>query len=128
MPTALERLADEKYVQLTTFRRDGRAVPTPIWAVAENGELYVWTPRDSGKVKRIRNNGRVEVTACDLRGSRTHGATASGTARLLDDAETDRVRKLIGRKYGVIGLLSVTGSILRGGKQRTVGVGITLDE
>ncbi|MPY78890.1 MAG: PPOX class F420-dependent oxidoreductase [Actinophytocola sp.] len=126
MPTALRRLADEKYVQLTTFRRDGTPMPTPIWAVADDGELYIWTERDSGKVKRIRNNPRVEVTACDLRGARTHGETVSGTARLLD-AETDRVRKLLGRKYGVLGFLSVVGSILRGGKQRTIGVGITLD-
>ncbi|GAA5114621.1 PPOX class F420-dependent oxidoreductase [Haloechinothrix salitolerans] len=128
MPTALRRLADEKYVQLTTFRRDGTPVPTPIWAVADDGELFVWTERNSGKVKRLRNNPRVEVTACDLRGKRTHGESVSGTARLLDDAETDRVRKLLGRKYGVLGFLGVVGSILRGGKKRTIGVGITLDD
>ncbi|MPY98378.1 MAG: PPOX class F420-dependent oxidoreductase [Actinophytocola sp.] len=127
MPTALRRLADEKYVQLTTFRRDGTPMPTPIWAVADDGELFVWTERSSGKVKRLRNNPRVEVTACDTLGKRTHGDVVSGTARLLDDVETDRVRKLLGRKYGVLGFLAVTGSILRGGKKRTIGVAITLD-
>lgn len=128
MSTALRRLADEKYVQLITFRRNGTPVPTPIWAVADDGELFVWTERNSGKIKRIRNNPSVEVTACDLRGKRTHGEKASGTARLLDDAETDRVRKLLGRKYGVLGFLGVVGSILRGGKKRTIGVGITLED
>ncbi|WP_034272991.1 PPOX class F420-dependent oxidoreductase [Haloechinothrix halophila] len=128
MSTALRRLADEKYVQLTTFRRNGTPVPTPIWAVADDGELFVWTERNSGKIKRIRNNPRVEVTACDLRGKRTHGEKVSGTARLLDDAETDRVRKLLGRKYGVLGFLGVVGSIVRGGKKRTIGVGITLED
>ncbi|MQA63092.1 MAG: PPOX class F420-dependent oxidoreductase [Actinophytocola sp.] len=128
MTTELDRLAREKYFMLTTFRKSGEAVSTPLWAVRDGGELFVWSERDSGKVKRIRNNARVEVTACDLRGRQTHGATVAGFARLLDDAETDQVRKLIGRKYGVVGFVSVVGSILRGGKKRTIGVAITLDE
>ncbi|MGH3949523.1 MAG: PPOX class F420-dependent oxidoreductase [Pseudonocardiaceae bacterium] len=127
MASELERLAGEKYVQLTTFRKSGEGVPTPIWAVANGDELFVWTPRDSGKVKRIRRDGHVEITACDALGRITHGATVPGQARLLDDKATDRVRTLIGKKYGLFGWLSVYGSMLRGGRQRTVGVAIKLD-
>src|SRR5262245_23301176 len=60
MPS-LEQLGSEKYVQLTTFRRDGRAVPTPIWVMPDGDGVAFWTVRDSGKVKRIRNSGRVTI-------------------------------------------------------------------
>lgn len=128
MPTELDRLARAQYVQLTTFRKSGEPVPTPVWAVSDGRELFVWAERESWKVKRVRNNPRVEVTACDLRGKKTHGPTVSGNARLLGDVETDRVRKLLGGKYGITGFIAVVGSVIRGGKKRTIGIGITLDE
>ncbi|MDV6012684.1 PPOX class F420-dependent oxidoreductase [Haloechinothrix sp. LS1_15] len=127
MSTELERLGNEKYVRLTTFRRDGRAVPTPVWVAIGESALLVWTPRDSGKVKRIRAGSPVEVTACDARGSRTWGSAVAGTARLLDERESDEVRAAIRAKYGLLGTIGVYGSMLRGGKQRTIGIAISLD-
>ncbi|MBA0125626.1 PPOX class F420-dependent oxidoreductase [Haloechinothrix sp. YIM 98757] len=127
MPTDQERLGDEKYVQLTTYRRSGRAVPTPVWVARHGTELAVWAERTSGKVKRIRAGSRVEVTACDATGRKVHGRTVSGRARLLDQDETDTVRGLIRAKYGILGALGIYGSMLRGGKQRTIGIAITLD-
>ncbi|WP_326569582.1 PPOX class F420-dependent oxidoreductase [Amycolatopsis rhabdoformis] len=127
MPTQLQRLAGEKYVVLTTFRRDGRAVPTTIWFGLDGDELLMISERKAGKVKRLRNSGRVEVQASDVRG-RTHGAVVAGTARLLEDTETDRVRKAIGRHYPVVGRVSMFFSKLRGGPQRTIGIAVKLDE
>ncbi|MFI6147753.1 PPOX class F420-dependent oxidoreductase [Streptomyces sp. NPDC051109] len=96
----LDELNQGKYVSLTTFRKDGTPVATPVWAVADGGELYVWTRSDSWKVKRIRNNGRVTVRACDVRGRVAEGAAVlEGEARLLDEAGLTRVRKLMSRKY-----------------------------
>ncbi|MGW0365762.1 PPOX class F420-dependent oxidoreductase [Streptomyces sp. NPDC002990] len=96
----LQELGRARYVSLTTFRKDGTPVPTPVWAVADGGELYVWTRSDAWKVKRIRNNGRVTLTACDVRGRVEDGAPVlEGRARLLDDAGLRRVRKLMSRKY-----------------------------
>ncbi|WP_328607675.1 PPOX class F420-dependent oxidoreductase [Amycolatopsis sp. NBC_00345] len=128
MSSELERLAAEKYVVLTTFRRDGRAVPSPVWAARDGEELVIWSERETGKVKRIRNGGHVEVQACDLRGKQTHGAKATGTARLLDDEGSERVRRAIARGYGVVGQVMMFFSRLRGGPQRTIGIAITLDE
>ncbi|MDT8914330.1 PPOX class F420-dependent oxidoreductase [Amycolatopsis sp. PS_44_ISF1] len=128
MSSELERLAAEKYVVLTTFRRDGRAVPSPVWAARDGAELVVWSEREAGKVKRIRHSGRVELQACDLRGKQTHGAKATGTARLLDDEGSERVRRAIARKYGLIGRVTMTFSRLRGGSRRTIGIAITVDE
>ncbi|MFJ1763991.1 PPOX class F420-dependent oxidoreductase [Amycolatopsis sp. NPDC088138] len=128
MASETDRLAAERYVVLTTFRKDGRAVPTPIWVAGDGGELVFNSVRDVGKVKRIRNSGRVEVQACDLRGKKTHGAVVSGQARLLDLEETKRAQQVIGRKYGVLGRVSMFFSKLRGPADRTVGIAVKLSE
>ena len=125
--TDLDRLAAEKYVLLTTFRKDGRAVPTPVWAVRDGNTLAVWTVSDSGKVKRIRRDGRVTVAPCDVRG-RPHGEPVPGHAAVSDPAGTRRIRGLLKQKYRMIGRLSLLGSRLRRGESGTVGLRIVLDE
>ncbi|KKK05192.1 PPOX class F420-dependent oxidoreductase [Micromonospora sp. HK10] len=125
--TDLDRLAAEKYVLLTTFRKDGRAVPTPVWAVRDGNALAVWTVSDSGKVKRIRRDGRVTVAPCDVRG-RPHGEPVPGHAAVSDPAGTRRIRGLLKQKYRMIGRLSLLGSRLRRGESGTVGLRIVLDE
>ncbi|MEV6067208.1 PPOX class F420-dependent oxidoreductase [Nocardia sp. NPDC052001] len=112
-----------KYVLLTTFKKDGTPVGTPLWAALDNGRLYVWTVTDSWKVKRIRRNPQVTVQACDVRG-KPNGDIVSGKATILDDAGSDRVRGLVKRRYGLQGHLVVTGSTLRRGKTGTVGIEI----
>lgn len=120
-----ERLAAEKYLLLTTFRKDGTPVPTPLWAAGDNGEIVMWTQRTTGKVKRIRNNPEVAVQGCDFRGDQTHGAVVTGEARILDDDATERVRTVIARKYGITGQVTMFFSRLRG-RRRTVGLAIKL--
>jgi hypothetical protein len=121
----VDRLGAEKYILLTTFRRDGRAVATPVWAVRDGDRLACWTTADAGKVKRIRNSGRVTVAPCDFRG-KPHGEAVQAQARIGDHADTERVRLLLGRKYGLVGRLSVWGSVLRRGRTGTVTVLIDL--
>ncbi|WP_410568845.1 PPOX class F420-dependent oxidoreductase [Amycolatopsis sp. cmx-4-61] len=127
MTSETDRLAAERYVVLTTFRRDGRAVPTPIWVAGRGGELVFWSVREAGKVKRIRNGGRVEVQACDVRGRKTYGTKVPGQARLLDAADTEQVRRAIARKYGIVGRVTMFFSKLRGPADRTVGIAVKLD-
>lgn len=127
MRAELDRLAEEPYVLLTTFRAGGEAVPTPVWVARMDSELVVWTERKAGKVKRLRRNPAVELVACDFRGRNTKGATVTGTARVLADEDSERVRRAIARKYGVVGRVSMFLSRLRGGRQRTVGLAVTLD-
>lgn len=117
----LAELSAAKYVSVTTFRKDGRPVPTPVWVVSDGSGLAIWTPADSGKIKRIRRNGRVTVTSCDFRGN-VIGELVEAHARVGDRTDADRVRRALGRKYGLLGRLTVWGSKLRRGPDGTVAV------
>ncbi|AXI76722.1 PPOX class F420-dependent oxidoreductase [Peterkaempfera bronchialis] len=125
--STLDRLSAGSYLLVTTYRRDGSAVPTPVWVVRDGDALGVWTVADSGKVKRIRNRADVQVAPCDVRGGRK-GDDVPGTAELLDPAATEHYRALLARKYGLLGRLTLLGSRLRRGRQGTVGIRITLRE
>ncbi|HVM57411.1 MAG TPA: PPOX class F420-dependent oxidoreductase [Gaiellaceae bacterium] len=93
-------LARERYISLTTFRRDGSAASTPVWVVSDDGErLLVWTGADSWKVKRIRRNPRVLVAPSDMRG-REHGPRVEAQARVLGPEAEAIVAPLLRRKYG----------------------------
>ncbi|MBX6749336.1 MAG: PPOX class F420-dependent oxidoreductase [Micromonosporaceae bacterium] len=122
---ALVRLGNAQYVLLTTFRKDGRAVPTPVWVVRDGEHLAIWTARDSGKVKRVRRNGDVLIGPCDVRGRLT-GAQVPARATVLDASGTVRVKAALARKYGLLGRLTLWGSRLRRGAEGTVAVRITL--
>jgi PPOX class probable F420-dependent enzyme len=100
----LETLARGKYLSLTTFRRDGTPVATPVWLARQGDELVAFTAQSTGKAKRLRNSGRVLLAPCDMRGRLTGDAVA-GTARLLDDAETAVILDLVRRRYGLTGRL-----------------------
>jgi PPOX class probable F420-dependent enzyme len=112
MASDLDRLAAEKYVLLTTFRKDGRAVPTPVWAAREGSDLVIFTAPDAGKVKRIRRDGAVQVAPCDVRGM-PKGDAVAGQARLLDEAGARQAIGAIGKKYGLLGRLTILGGKIR---------------
>jgi len=78
-----EELGRERYVSLATFRKNGKEVRTPVWVAPDGEHLYVYTNRTMGKVKRIRNDGRVRIAPCDVRGG-LRGEWEDGHARMLD--------------------------------------------
>ena len=91
-------ISGQKYISLATFRRSGVAVYTPVWFAEENSHLYVMTAGKMGKTKRIRNNPKVKIAPCTIRGKIT-GPEFSATARFLGPADQARVRQLINAKY-----------------------------
>jgi PPOX class probable F420-dependent enzyme len=122
-----DEIVRSQYVSLTTFRRDGTPVATPVWHVVDGDELVVISEADAWKVKRIRNNDRVVVTVCDLRGRIKPGAaTAEGTARLLDDAGTAAGRKLLARKYLMSRIGNGFARLLRLRRPPVIGIAVTL--
>lgn len=119
MTATVADVAQAKYVLLTTFRKDGTPVATPLWAARDGADLVVWTVADSWKVKRLRRNPAVLVQACDARGKKTTGPEVAGTGEIIDGADA---AARIAKKYGVLGWLTVTGSKLRRGAGGTVGI------
>ena len=121
-----QTLAKSKYLSLTTFRRDGTPVATPVWVAQHGNDLVVVTQRSSGKAKRLRNDSRVLLAPCDMRG-RVDGEIVEGTARLQDDAETATSIDLIRRRHGLIARLSFWWEDRRAANSPTGShVGITL--
>ena len=124
----VERLASGKYLSLTTFKKDGTSVATPVWVARDGNQLVVITDATSGKAKRIRNSGRVVLAPCDMRGKVT-GPSVDGIARLTDSTQTDYIAAQIKRKYGLayaaIGLLE---KLRRREAGDSVGIRIEVEE
>lgn len=89
--------AAERFVSVTTFKRDGTPVATPVWCAGQNGSILVFTEANAGKVKRLRHDPRVSVAPCTARG-RPLGPAVDGTADIVDD--TGQVEELLAHKYG----------------------------
>ena len=99
---ALEQFNKQKYLNLETFRRNGESMKTPVWFVQDEKILYVQTVAKSGKVKRIRNNGNVNITPCKMDGTPT-GSWVPAIAREVTVAEIAiKVNRLLEQKYGLM--------------------------
>lgn len=101
-PVTLPQWAQKaQFINLTTFRRNGQAVPTPVWFVAHEGRLYVMTNIQSGKAKRIRATGRARVAPSDVRGNPL-GEFVEARARPVEDESLRRaLDAAFDRKYGI---------------------------
>jgi PPOX class probable F420-dependent enzyme len=88
------------YVSLTTFRRTGVPVATPVWAAPDGDTSVVWTRADSGKVKRLRHTARVTVAPCDVRG-RVKGPAVEGVAEFVPASEHEQALTALRRAYGL---------------------------
>src|SRR5262245_2787697 len=90
----------EAYISLATFRRDGRAVETPVWFARRGERLYVFTESGAGKVKRLRNVPRARVAACNALG-RLRGSWIDARGRVVDDPAIERdAYAALRQKYG----------------------------
>lgn len=96
--------ASKKYIVLKTFRKNGNAISTPVWFAADTAlgqRLYVTTMSTSGKVKRIRNQGKVQIAPCDARGN-VLGAEVAGVAHVLTPTQYPAADAALARKYGLL--------------------------
>lgn len=95
-------LGDERFISLTTYRRSGALVSTPVWVARDGDSLIVTTPAGSGKVKRLRNDGRVIVQPCNRFGKVKGSAVPLvGEAEVLSADEEERVAGRFRDKYGL---------------------------
>ncbi|MGZ3621845.1 MAG: PPOX class F420-dependent oxidoreductase [Ktedonobacteraceae bacterium] len=94
-------LDKEKYMSLTTFRKTGDAVVTPVWFADSNGTIYVGTGLNAGKIKRIRHTERVTLAACTMSGKVT-GSEIEGMARVVSEPEEiSAAEAALAKKYGL---------------------------
>ena len=95
----LAQFAKQKYLSLETYKKDGTAIPTPLWFAQDGKVFYVYSLANAWKVKRVRNNPRVRIAPCDFRGNIT-GEWVDAEARILDQAEAEKPHRLLDKKYG----------------------------
>lgn len=112
-----------RYVSVETYRRDGRAVRTPVWFVIKGGAMLVVTRDQTGKVKRIKNNAKVRVAPCSIKGA-IHGDWHGGTAAMLDADGTAEATTLRDKKYGFMARMA---RFLSRGKGGLCAFSISLD-
>lgn len=98
-PTSVHDLAGCEYLLLTTYTKDGRAKPTPVWAAPDGDALVVYTSGDAWKLRRVRNTPAVTLAACDARGG-LRGGPVDGVAVAVDGELVPRVEAALRRKYG----------------------------
>ena len=103
MTDAVSALGAEKFVSLTTFKKDGSAVASPLWIGQDGDHVFFWTPADSWKVKRAKNNPQVIMAPCSRGGKvRPAAVQVHGEAEVISDAATvARLADVIRHKYGV---------------------------
>ena len=97
---------DHKYLSLETFKKSGEGVKTPVWFAADpasdldsnEARLFLYTIGNTGKVKRIRNNPRVRIAPCKIKGEPL-GEFVDATAVIITGEEAARAMKLLNKKY-----------------------------
>ena len=109
-------LADEKYIAVTTFKRDGTPVTTPVWCVpVDDGKIGFWTSSGSGKAKRLAHTSKVIVQPSNSRGVVKPATTpAEATATLVTGPELEGIRAKVNAKYGVMVAISKFGNMVGG--------------
>lgn len=117
----LARFANEKYLNLETYRKSGMPVDTPVWFALEGDTFHVYSRADAGKVKRIRNNPSVRIAPCDARG-KLKGPWSDAKARIVDGPEAAHGQELLTKKYGWLKRIGDFFSRLRKKKQDVIAI------
>ncbi|MBA3977841.1 MAG: PPOX class F420-dependent oxidoreductase [Nitrosopumilus sp.] len=100
MSADIRQFNDARYINLETFKKNGKSVFTPVWFVIENSFIFVVTRAVTGKVKRVRNNPNVRIVPSGFRGE-PKGTWIGGIAEILNPADSTRIMHLRNRKYGL---------------------------
>jgi len=113
MNEILKELENEKYINLETYRKNGKTVHTPVWFVIYDDLIQVITREKTGKVKRLKNNPKVKFAKCGFKGE-LKGDWHSGVSIFFDDDQVQRILKLRKKKYGFFSTFIATLSKSKG--------------
>ena len=118
-----DQIKSQKYISLETYRKNNQAVRTPVWFVIKNGLILIVTRDQTGKIKRLRNNQKVKIATCSIKG-KTSMVMMPGTAHILTDKETAEAIKLRDKKYG---FFSKVAKFLTKGKGNLVAISVKMN-
>jgi uncharacterized protein len=132
VPDPIAQFADAKYLNLETFRKTGLGVRTPLWFAQDPqiapgntaglaARFYVYSLPDVGKVKRIRNNPKVRIAPCTMRGE-LRGAWVEASARICPPEEGANGQTLLRRKYGLLKIVGELYGKIIGRKNVTIAI------
>ena len=113
---AIDQLKGKQYINLETFRKNGMGVRTPVWFVQEGDTLFIRTDANSGKVKRIRNSGLVNIAACKMDGSLLGDWLPAQARQITDNDTAQKVDHLLDRKYGLMKKMFALTTAMQGRK------------
>ncbi len=102
MNDKLKQFEGKQFLNVETFRKNGNGVKTPVWFTQNDGILYVRTIAGSGKVKRIKNNGQVQIAPCEANGTPTGEWVTAQAVEAADPETAEMVAELLAKKYGTI--------------------------
>ena len=100
MDKNLTQFDGKPFLNLETFRKNGQSMKTPVWFTQDGDVMYVRTVADSGKVKRVRNNGTVRIVPCEADGTPTGQWVSASAVEIIEEATAALVAGLLEKKYG----------------------------
>lgn len=116
----MKQLEKKQYINLETFRKTGAAVRTPVWFVQDGMTIYVRTEAESGKVKRIRRSGKINLAPCKANGDVTGTWQPAEAHEIADTDIIRKVNQMLGKKYGLLKKLFDLLPTLRRGKATVI--------
>lgn len=119
------QFANQQFLTIETFRKNGQGVKTPVWFVQENGSLYVWTGASSGKIKRIRRNPDVKIAPTKADGTPLGEWVAAKACSDESPTAITHITNLMRRKYGILFVLFRWLGMLRRDKYTSLRIQVT---
>ena len=118
--SSVSQFSGRRYINLESYKKDGKPVLTPVQSIEENGLIYFRTDPKTWKVKRIRKNPHVRIVTSERNGKPT-GTWVDGRAKVLEGNESDRAMALFRKEYGAVGnsMVNLVGR-LRGERLTTI--------
>ena len=100
MDSRLEQFADQKYINLETYRKDQTPVKTPVWFIINNDRIHITTKETTGKVKRLKNNQNARIAICSMKGDVKSNWVNVGVQKITQESDVEEIVKLRKKKYG----------------------------
>ncbi len=120
-----EQFSRHQYINLETFRKNGAGVLTPVWFVQDGDTFFVRTVANSGKVKRIHNNARVNIAACKVDGTLLGEWVSADAHEVINSDISRKVDQLLDRKYGLLKKMFAMVSALQGRKYTLLSIKVS---